>query len=1038
MSRSAGGANVLEMTNALRSPAVSRPPRVLRAVSRAAVTTALVAAATVVGFSLSSSHGRTVEAAGEAIGAGGEYHAINPVRILDTREPSLDVPPLGRKPFTTNGSDGLFNVSVVGKAGLQGFADGNGDCADDNVLAVAVNITVVNPGSVGYLEAFGKGESQSPTSILNFKPGEFVANTAILRPGCDGELSIRLAPGASASADVLVDIFGWFSSSTFGTRGARLEPSGPGRIFDSRENAFESVSFAGGEQRQIDIRGATTFDTGALVVPNDPNVVGVLVNVTGVNADADSAPTFVSLLPAQAAGDPTTSNLNLRRGQVRSNLAIGPDGAAAARRQAGGEQPRLRARRVRAGAGGALHGRPQRRGVGHAHALRGAPAGVSFARAALHLGGLWALAFAQPLFDLLGRNAQFFVARGSTAGDILLLAFGYVLLPPLLGALLVWGLGRIRPAAGWWAMLVLVALIVAGLLLPPAGDALGGSPLALPVALALGAGAAALYARFAGVRSFATVLSPAPLIVLLLFLVFSPVRGLLFPDEASGAVGGPARSSTPIVHVVLDELPQATLANSDGEIDAELFPNFARLARESTWYRNATTVDDLTTEAVPAQLTGMMPRQGRIPTTRDHPRSLFTLFERSHDLTVVEPITDLCPDRLCADVRPGTADRLESLGSDLEVVVQHLLLPEDMRDGLPAIDRVWEGFETQSVVGNGELRGGSNLRRDVLDRLAADDATAGFERAIASLEGNGSRPPLLFLHSTLPHGGWRYLPDGRQYPVEGLEYIGLASEGWIGPQWQVDQGFQRHVLQVQYTDTLVGRLLDALRARGLYDDAVVVVAADHGASFVTGKPRRPATRDNVGAIAPVPLFVKLPGQRRGRVDDRAVRTVGRAADDRGGRGRADPVADRRAARLGASRRSRARGSTCRTRASRRCPSRSATCSASAPSARRSRRGCCATGCTGWGRGRICWGAGSRRRRVRGASTSTPRSPVLPSFIAGDAGPLRPGAELAVAVNGRVEATTRVYRDDGRSRYAALVPPSSLREGANDVAVVPAP
>jgi hypothetical protein len=49
---------------------------------------------------------------------------------------------------------------------------------------------------------------------------------------------------------------------------------------------------------------------------------------------------------------------------------------------------------------------------------------ISFLRAALHLGGLWALAFAQPLFDLLGRNAEFFVARGSTRGDILLLAFG--------------------------------------------------------------------------------------------------------------------------------------------------------------------------------------------------------------------------------------------------------------------------------------------------------------------------------------------------------------------------------------------------------------------------------------------------------------------------------------------------------------------------------------------------------------------------------------------------------------------------------------
>jgi hypothetical protein len=41
----------------------------------------------------------------------------------------------------------------------------------------------------------------------------------------------------------------------------------------------------------------------------------------------------------------------------------------------------------------------------------------------------------------------------------------------------------------------------------------------------------------------------------------------------------------------------------------------------------------------------------------------------------------------------------------------------------------------------------------------------------------------------------------------------------------------------------------------------------------------------------------------------------------------------------------------------------------------------------------------------------------------------------VAVNGRVQATTRVYRDEGRSRFAALVPPSSLRDGANAITVL---
>ncbi|MGI8781018.1 MAG: sulfatase-like hydrolase/transferase, partial [Solirubrobacteraceae bacterium] len=500
------------------------------------------------------------------------------------------------------------------------------------------------------------------------------------------------------------------------------------------------------------------------------------------------------------------------------------------------------------------------------------PRSIGFRRAALHLGGLWALAFAQPLFDLLGRNAPFFVARGSTTADILLVAFGYALAAPLVGAALVWALGRVRPVLGWAAHLALVAVLVAALALPPLGDLLGGSAAAIGVALITGAGAAALYARMAGVRSFTTVLSPAPLVVLLLFLIVSPVRELILPGDEGGSVAGPSRSTTPIVQVVLDELPQSTIADAEGRIDAELYPNLAQLAERATWYRNATTVDDLTTEAVPAQLTGEQPQQGSLPTARDHPRNLFTLFGRSHDVTAIEPITDLCPARLCGESRPGTADRLAALESDLEVVVQHLLLPEDLREGLPAVDRVWEGFEA-GTTDDGSLRGGSNLRIDVLTRLARDDAAAGFARAIAAVEEPRSRPPLIFLHSTLPHGGWRFLPDGRRYPIRRGAFPGLDATGWTGPQWLVDQGFQRHVLQVQYTDRLVGALLDELRTSGVFDDAVIVVTADHGASFRAGQPRRPAGRENMADIAAVPFLVKWPGQREGAVDDHAVRTI---------------------------------------------------------------------------------------------------------------------------------------------------------------------
>ena len=60
--------------------------------------------------------------------------------------------------------------------------------------------------------------------------------------------------------------------------------------------------------------------------------------------------------------------------------------------------------------------------------------------------------------------------------------------------------------------------------------------------------------------------------------------------------------------------------------------------------------------------------------------------------------------------------------------------------------------------------------------------------------------------------------------------------------------------------------------------------------------------------------------------------------------------------------------------------------------------------------------------------------VLPSFVSGRVEGLEPDTVLAVAVNGRVQATTRAYRDGGRSVFAALVPPSSLREGPNAVSV----
>ena len=660
--------------------------------------------------------------------------------------------------------------------------------------------------------------------------------------------------------------------------------------------------------------------------------------------------------------------------------------------------------------------------------------------ALLHLGALWALAFVQPMFGLLGDSAEFFVARGNTTFDILVFALGYTLVPPLLGAGAVWAAERIGLGRG--LLLVLIAVLVAALVLPPLGDVLSGSAASIAVALAVGAGFAVLYARVDGVRTFLTFLSPAPLVFLVFFLVISPVSDLLRTGEASAAVDGPARSSTPIIFVVLDELPLSTLTGPDG-IDAERFPNLARLAEGATWYRNATTVADSTAEAVPAQLTGEIPEDGDLPTSTHHPRSLFTLFRRSHELAVVEPITDVCPARLCPEPRPPVRARLSALADDLTIVAEHLLLPDDLRDGLPSLDRGWLGFgsEAEGTFAGITARGSRDkLVGRLVERLRADDAEAGFARVTAALDRPSARPPLIFMHSSLPHGPARYLPDGRGYTIHRRAYPGFLRTRWTRRQWLADQAFQRHVLQTRYADALVGRLLDKVRAAGLYDDAMILVTADHGVSFRAGEPRRRVTAATMPDVAVVPFIAKAPHQRAGRVDDGAVRTVDALPTIASAAGlrvpwRTDGMpADERVPEYGASIEVTSEGRPSEPDAL--GPILARLRERDAYEARLLRGGDYALGPRPDLIGRRIEGT------VEGGPRATVDAPgeydvpagarVLPALVTGDVTGLAADAVLALAVNGRVVATTRVFPP---GQYVAIVPPESLRAGDNEVAVL---
>jgi len=660
---------------------------------------------------------------------------------------------------------------------------------------------------------------------------------------------------------------------------------------------------------------------------------------------------------------------------------------------------------------------------------------------ALHLGALWAFAFAQPLFDLLGGQAQFFVARGSTAVDIVLFALTVTLVPPVLLALAVWLAGKVRPALGEALQLVFVGLLAAAIVLPPLGDPLGGSALAVAVALLAGAGLAALYARAAPVRSFATVISPAPLLFLVLFLLVSPVSELVLPEGGAEAVAGGARTDTPVVMVVFDELPATSLMDARDRIDARRFPAFASLADDATWYRMATTVAGRTTEAVPAMLTGRRPREGDLPIAADHPQSLFTLLSRSHRLSVVEPITDVCPTDLCAEGRPDMADRLTSLAKDVRVVSAHLLLPDDLDQDLPPIDRDWQGFENEAIGPRATREQRRRFIEEVFERIGNDDPPARFEQIVRAVGERGGRPPLLFLHTSIPHIPWHFTPEGKRYETR-VSLPGVFDGTWVGPQWLADQGFQRHLLQTQFADRLLGSLLRRLREAGLYDRALVVVTADHGVSFRAGDRRRRPTPTNVHDVANVPLLIKLPDQRKGRIEDTAVRTVDvlpTIASELGlPRQPVDgvPVSERDADpdneidvpdswELGTTT---TFGTIQRQREERRRYERSLLEAAGYDAFAIGPR----PELVGRRVGAVQAGEGRVQLDDPGSFEDVdPDSPLLPIWVSGTVTALPGGRELAIAVNGRVEVTTKVER----GRFGALVPPRALRAGANRVVVL---
>jgi hypothetical protein len=483
-------------------------------------------------------------------------------------------------------------------------------------------------------------------------------------------------------------------------------------------------------------------------------------------------------------------------------------------------------------------------------------------------------------------------------------------------------------------------------------------------------------------------------------------------DDGSTADASPSADVSPaatkaavpkrpdVLLLIFDEWPIDAMLGPDGKIDAARYPNIAALTQTATWFPNAHTIYDSTTKAVPEILDAKYPRNHTAPNYQGHPRSVFDVFGRKgYRIRVNEEATSICPPRYCRGARlqrPGILKRLQ--------------------------------------------RG----RRERMNAFF-DKITPG-------------KPTLYVRHTLLPHGPYLFLPSGKQTRAGWQDPIpGMNSPPSFHDRYLTQHNEQRLRLQIGFVDHELGRLFARMKANGTFDKSLIAILPDHGIATDIGvNDRRTTNKRNIDEIAPIPLFIKAPGQTAGRIDRSYVRTIDVVPTI------ADILNFRMPYRAdGRSAFSRVTKRRRRIRLIKRDFSGTIVVSAKSMERRRAaiRRaklkqfgyGNWESLYTGIGPNRQLLGrqvaqiasvAGNRTHaglaQAAAMRSVNPSSVVLPAQVAGRVTGGKRGAhrDLAVAVNGKIEAVGRSFylRGKRQESFAMMVPEKSLHGGRNTVQV----
>ena len=468
------------------------------------------------------------------------------------------------------------------------------------------------------------------------------------------------------------------------------------------------------------------------------------------------------------------------------------------------------------------------------------------------------VAIAQPILDLYGNNTTVFSAAKLSRLEVSLFLVIVVLAP----ALLALGLDRVSrgfgPKVNEATRLVMISAFSFLFGFATARWAhLDRNISAFGLAFVFAIAIPYAYDNYKSIREWSRWLSVVSVAVLGgALLQLQPIL-LETQGAASDAVIG--NKDVTVLQIVLDEFPLYALLGSDGRINAERFPGFAKLAESSTWYRNSVAVSNFTHQAVPAILTSSYPSPDGGPFLAQYPKNIFTLFGGKTTVGGIEPVTSLCPRKVCGTEGAANgvfnARRFGYFIRDAGYVYGQRVLPRVVRKYVPSIEGTWGGFGAVA-----------DKFKDSFDvgALTQVDAIA---HGVEDLVGD-SAPRVQAIHALVPHAPWRLTSDGRVAPLS-------PSIGTTNPESEdgVRDAYQTFLHQLGAADAEISSVIDVLKKNNRWESTLLVVTADHGISFLPTLPQRHTDfveTEQADDIFRIPTFIKYPQQAIGSISDCAI------------------------------------------------------------------------------------------------------------------------------------------------------------------------